>query len=105
MARSSKTVSRYGGHIPIPSTVLLALLQLRKTWRLFVVVEVGILAAVVIACIVPLYSSVTMSVGLHAALTVSAQNGDIVVHGTSEKISFPLINSISQHLQQKFDTY
>ncbi len=105
MARSPKTVSRRGSRIQMPSTILLALLQLRKTWRMFLVIEVGILAAVVIACIVPLYSSVTMSVGLHGALTASAQNGDIVVSGASEKISFPLIDSISHHLQQKFDGY
>ena len=77
MARST-TISRSRGARPLVSpTVTLALWRLRQTWKLLLVTGLGIVAAVMFVCAVPLYTDVAMTAGLRGALTSSTQSAEI----------------------------
>ena len=102
MARSNHVVQRHGSWIFVPPTVTLAFQRVRETWGLLLVTGVGMLAAVMLVCTVPLYSKITMTAGLRNALNAYSQNGDIVVHGTSIVVSIPDINNATSYLNQEF---
>lgn len=102
MSRSAKKPPASRGRTLLLPTIMLALVRLRKTWGLLLVVGVGIVAAVMLACAVPLYSDVSMTAGLRGALTSSSQNADIVVNSTAEQISPAAIGQATQVLNQEF---
>ena len=102
MTRAAKKPSARGDIKLLPPTITLALVRLRKTWALLLVVGVGMVAAVMLSCSVPLYSDVSMTAGLRGALTSTSQNADIVVNSTAEQISPPIINQATQVLNQEF---
>ncbi len=102
MSRPAKKLPASRGRTLLPPTITLALVRLRKTWGLLLVVGVGIVAAVTLACAVPLYSDVSMTAGLRGALASSSQNADIVVNSTAEQISPPVIGQATQVLNQEF---
>ena len=58
---------------------------MRQAWGLLLVTGVGMLAAVMLVCTVPLYSKIAMTAGLRDVLNSYSQNGDIVVHGLSRQ--------------------
>ncbi len=66
--------------------ITLALWQMRQSWRMLLVVGTGILAAVVLICIVPLYSQVSMSAGLRDTLAASPTDSFITVHSVSYQV-------------------
>lgn len=102
-------VSRRGGRMLIPPVVTLAAWRVRQTWRLLLVTGVGIIAAVMLVCAVPLYSDVSMSAGLRSALSTSFQTSDTIVQGSSAQISAQIISqathNINSEFQQKLGPY
>lgn len=102
MARSNHPVQRRGGWIFVPPTVTLAFQRVRETWGLLLVTGVGMLAAVMLVCTVPLYSKIAMTAGLRAVLTSYSQNADIVVHSVSMQISSPSIDKATTSLNREF---
>lgn len=79
-ARAGKRGStRRRGRIPFLATVTLAGWRLRQTWRLLLISGLGIVAAVVLVCAVPLFSQVAMSAGLRQALTSDPQASQLDV--------------------------
>jgi hypothetical protein len=74
MARTAVTARRPGRRALVPPALTLALWRLRKMWRLLLVAELGIVAAVLLLCAVPLFSRVATSAGMRAALA-SGSNG------------------------------
>ncbi|MFL5705437.1 MAG: hypothetical protein ACJ8AG_21775, partial [Ktedonobacteraceae bacterium] len=89
----------------LPSTLKLVRWQLRQSWGLFLITGVGIVAAVMLVCAVPLYAKIAMSAGLRGVLTTSPQNAEIVVRGNSRRISEPLLKHITGPLDQEFGKY
>jgi putative ABC transport system permease protein len=104
MARSNHLVQRRGGWIFVPPTVTLAFQRVCETWGLLLVTGVGMLAAVMLVCTVPLYSKITRTAGLRNALNSYSQNGDIVVHGRSRQGSLPDISNATSYLNQEFQS-
>jgi len=102
MARSTPTPKQRGSKPRIPPTMMLAFWRLRQTWRLLFVTGIGIIAAVMFVCSVPLYSDVTMSAGLRDALTSSAQSSDVVVQSTAENLDVSHVADASRELAQLF---
>jgi putative ABC transport system permease protein len=102
MARSAKLPNTRGGKTLFPPTVMLALILLRKTWGLLLITGAGFVAAVMLACVVPLYSDVSMTAGLRGALTSSPQNADIVVQSFSEQINPQIIDGATNAIDQEF---
>ena len=88
----------------LPGVVTLARWRVRQTWRLLVLAGLGMVAAVMLVCAVPLYSDVSQSVGLRAALATSYQNSDIEVDSRSDVVSMALIEQTTQSLNAEFST-
>lgn len=68
---------------PVASLATLARWQFGQTWRMLLVANVGVLAAVALICLIPLYSSVALSAGLRDSLAASPENSYVVESGTS----------------------
>lgn len=80
MAYSTQTPPRQGSRAMLPPTVTLATWRLRQTWRLLLVMGLGMLAAVILVCTAPLFSQVTLTAGLRAVLTATPQDSEITLH-------------------------
>ncbi|HZU69628.1 MAG TPA: FtsX-like permease family protein [Ktedonobacteraceae bacterium] len=74
---------------------------MRQTWRLLLVVGIGVLVAVILVCAVPPYSQITMSVGLRDTLKTSSIGPYVKVQGIGEDVSQTSIQSITQQLDQE----
>lgn len=77
---------------------------MRETWRLLIITGLGIIAAVMLVCAVPLYSDVSMSAGLRGVLSTSYQASDIVVQGQSAVISSTLVGQTTAQLNAEFQS-
>src|SRR5690349_13111167 len=77
--------------LPLVATLTLAWWRLRQTWRLLLVSGLGIVAAVMLVCAVPLFSQVAMSAGLRSALTAFPQASQIIIQGNAAGASPDLI--------------
>ena len=86
------------------STVTLALWQLRQTWRLLLIIGVGIIAAVMLVCSVPLYTQVTTTAGLRSVLNASTGTSDVTVRSIAEAVSWPQIHRIQGQLDHVLTT-
>ena len=84
--------------LEIPPFVTLAWWQVRPTWRLLLVMCVGIIVAVAFVCTVPLYSDVAMTAGLRNALTSPTESADIVVSSPSEQLDTGAVGQATQSL-------
>lgn len=101
MANSAKG-RQPSGKAVVPPTVTLALWRLRRTWRLLLVTGVGMVAAVMLVCAVPLYSEVSMTAGLRGILDASPQNSDIMITSVGEQISEQFLDKVNGELNQGF---
>jgi hypothetical protein len=80
--------------------VTLAWWQLRLTWRLLLIAGVGVVAAVVLACTVPLYSQVALSAGLRDALNTPGDSS-VTVHSVAHLVSSLATEKIAEQIQQE----
>lgn len=72
---------------PVPSSVILAWWGLRQRWRWLAVMGLGILAAVVIVCAVPLFSQVALTAGVRSVLNASPQDSELQLQVESKVLS------------------
>ncbi|HEX7735239.1 MAG TPA: ABC transporter permease, partial [Ktedonobacteraceae bacterium] len=86
--------------VPFSSMTMLALWQLRQTWRLLAVASAGLLAAVVLVCALPLYARVAESAGLRHTLEADPQNMYIAVHASNSLFSTGALNAAEQDITQ-----
>jgi hypothetical protein len=93
----------------VPPTIAFALWRLRQVWGLLFITCIGMIAAVMLACTVPLYSLVVMSAGVGGILTAAPQNADITVFSISHKVSPSVIEQttakVNQELQHNLGRY
>ncbi len=101
MASSVQTRAMRAAWTLLPPTLTLAWQRTRKTWGLLLVVELGMLGAVLLACVVPLYANVTMTAALRGTLSTSAQNSDIVVRTLPQLISPQVVARTTQVLDKE----
>lgn len=80
---------------------ILALWQLRQTWRLLAIVGAGLLVAVVLVCAIPLYAQVAESAGLRHTLETNPQNMYITVHAINSLFSSAVLDSVEQNITQE----
>lgn len=84
------------------AVMTLASWRVRRTWGLLLVMGVGMVAGVMLVCVVPLYSQVAMTAGLRQALTASYANSDMFVQSSAEIISSSVLSSASQQIDREF---
>ncbi|HXR65794.1 MAG TPA: hypothetical protein VN729_07720, partial [Ktedonobacteraceae bacterium] len=89
---------------PAFAMTVLALWQLRQTWRLLVVVGAGLLAAVVVVCAIPLYAQIAESAGLRHTLESDPQNMSITVHALNSLFSGNAMNAAEQNITQELQS-
>ena len=102
MAHSTKLPKTRGGKMLYLPTMMLAVILSRKTWGLLLITGLGFVAAVMLVCVVPLYSDVAMTAGLRGALTSSSAHADIVVQSFAEQINQQKIDETTNTLNQEF---
>src|SRR5579884_4243940 len=90
-----------GSQALLPASVTLAFQRMRHTWKLLSLVGLGMLAAVMVVCAVPLYSLVAMTAGLRTIITSSKQSADIVVSSSSYQFSPARLNRLTGLLDQE----
>src|SRR5579875_2550780 len=86
----------------LPPMVTLALWRLRRMWRLLIITGLGMVAAVMLVCAVPLYSEVSMTAGLRGILNAAPQNADLIVYSVGEQVSAQFLQKINGELNQQF---
>src|SRR5215472_18263565 len=87
MARSTRNSPRRGSRTLLPPTVTLAAWRLRQTWRLLLVMGLGMLAAVTLVCTAPLFSQVTLTAGLRGVLTATPADSQVVLRAGAKQLS------------------
>ncbi len=85
----------------LPPALTLAGQRARKTWGLLLLTELGMLGAVLLTCVVPLYTSVTLTAALRGALT--AQNSDIVVRTLPQLVSSSVLADTTRTLDHELN--
>ncbi|HEY7125931.1 MAG TPA: FtsX-like permease family protein [Ktedonobacterales bacterium] len=69
----------------------LARWRLRQTWRLLLVMELGILSVVVLLCAMPLFTQVALTAGVRAPLTASPQDAEIELQANTSDLSHQIL--------------
>lgn len=86
------------------TTARLAFWQLRRTWRLLLLVSAGLLLSGMVVCAIPLYALIAESAGLRHALESDPQNMYITVHSTNSLFSRDALNSAAQDITQELQS-
>src|SRR5438270_5251762 len=84
MASIPSTLSRQRTFQLLPAIVKLAGWRLRQMWHVLFVTWLGVVAMVVLACAIPLFSQVAMTSGLRNALSSAPPN--------EQRLTFSLLN-------------
>ncbi len=82
----------------IPSSFTLAVWRLRQIWRLLLVVGLGNIAAVLLVCIVPLFTQIALNAGVRGVISGSANNSQIIINGFGSMPTQSDISDIQQRL-------
>jgi hypothetical protein len=81
----------------------------RQTWRLLLLAGVGILAAVVLVCTVPLYSAVSLTAGLRGVLNATPQSSEIGLQFSTLFLSSDIVaradQEVNRVMQQQLGVY
>jgi len=80
------------------SIITLSRWQLRQTWRLLLVMGSGVLVAIVLICMVPLYSQVAMSAGLRDTIASSPGDSYVTVHSVANQVALQPIQDVQSRL-------
>ncbi len=102
MARSIPRPPRRGGLSRVAAAVTLAWWQFRLIWRLLLVVGIGMVAAVILVCTVPLYSQVALSAGLRGALNTPGASS-VTVHSVAHLVVPAATEKVAEQVQQEVD--
>ena len=79
----------------LASTVMIvASWQLRRAWFLLLFITFGMIAAVVIACAIPLLSDVMMTAGLRSTLRATPDSAEITLNTGTEGTSTPIVENV-----------
>jgi ABC-type antimicrobial peptide transport system permease subunit len=83
----------------------LAFWQLRRTWFLLFFITLGMVAAVVIACAIPLLSNVMTTAGLRSTLRATPDIADIALNTGVDGISTPIVQNVYHQFDPLFHHY
>lgn len=110
MASPPVTLTRRSTLALLPAISRLAWWRLKQMWRMLLVTWLGMISMVVLVCAVPLFTQVSSTAGLRAALTdVPASQRNITVSFASEHPTTAQIlqahQQINQAVQSNFGSY
>ncbi len=84
---------------PLTSTVVLARWRLRNTWGMLLVTGLGMVAAVMLVCAVPLYSQIATTAGLHSVFTSAPDSPVLQVHTSMAGISVSVVQEARKRIE------
>ena len=96
MALSTKEPAQHAA--PLLTIITLATWRLRQSWLLLSVTGLGMIAAVMLVCTIPIFSQVSTTVGLRGVLNASPESPYIVLDSNSSAITPSLVHHIGQQL-------
>src|SRR5207302_3449271 len=76
-----------------------------RTWFLLLFIALGMVAAVVIACTIPLLSSVMTTAGLRSTLRATPESDEIAVYAGDPGISTPIVQAAYNEFAPLFRRY
>lgn len=82
----------------VPSSFTLAIWRLRQIWKLLLVVGLGNIAAVLLVCIVPLFTQIALNAGVRGAISGSSNNSQIIINAFATAPTQSGISDIQQRL-------
>ena len=88
---------RSSGRTLTPPAVTLALWSLSRTWFLLLIIALGLISAIAVACTIPLYSTVTTTAGLRGILSTTVNTPEI-------SLGLNPVAFSTKALQQNYDT-
>ncbi len=97
MARSTDVKSAPSP--PLTSTVVLARWRLRNTWGMLLVTGMGMIAAVMLVCAVPLYSQIATTAGLHNVFSATPASPVLRFHATLQGLSTPIVQEVRKRIE------
>lgn len=86
--------------VMLASAATLARWQLRNVWRLLLFLTLGVVASVILACLIPLYFYVTTSTQLRSIFTAPPGYSSLTITGSSTQLTRASINQISLQINQ-----
>ncbi|HVU66327.1 MAG TPA: FtsX-like permease family protein [Ktedonobacteraceae bacterium] len=102
MSRSSNTRRPARRGFSLTSNLILAFAGLRRTSFLMGIITLGMVAAIVIVCVVPAFTSVMNTAGLRSMLASNTANGEIEITASALGISSNVRNEVSHDFLQLF---
>ncbi|MGH2478436.1 MAG: hypothetical protein ACRDHW_02105, partial [Ktedonobacteraceae bacterium] len=108
MARSTPGLGQRGIHF-LTSTATLATWRWRQQWFLLLVTGVGMVAAIMLVCSIPLFSAIMLTAGLRGTASATPQSSQISVTAPVAGLSTQGVQQatgiITSPLQQQLGTY
>ncbi len=98
MARTVATLPRRRRGTLAPSAITLALWRLRQAWRLLLFAGLGTVAAVVLVCVVPLFTGIALNAGLLSVLTQSPDASQVMIAANSPQPTRDVITAAQHQL-------
>ncbi len=71
----------------VPPTITLAFWRGRETWRLLLVAGVGVVVAVTLMCVVPLFTTVSLTAGVRSVLNASPQDAEMLLSTSASDLN------------------
>ncbi len=84
---------------PLTATIVLARWRLRNTWGMLLVTGMGMIAAVMLVCAVPLYSQLSTTAGLHGVFTAMPDSPIIRVHAALQGLSISGVRDVRSQIE------
>src|SRR5450432_381318 len=102
MQEAKKSQHQRRKRFSISSMMTLASWRLRQTWFLLLITTIGIVAAVIIVCAVPLFSDVMTTAGLHNTLREDPYGSEFDVDAITQGISTSIVQNVHGQIAALF---
>ncbi|HEY5005444.1 MAG TPA: hypothetical protein VII61_19945, partial [Ktedonobacteraceae bacterium] len=102
MQEAKKSQHQRRKRFSISSMMTLASWRLRQTWFLLLITTIGIVAAVIIVCAVPLFSDVMTTAGLHNTLREDPYGSEFEVDAITQGISTSIVQNVHGQIATLF---
>ncbi len=100
MTQSHSAHKRNWFGVLVTATATLAFWRLRRMWVMLFVTGLGMVAAVMLVCAVPLYSQVALTAGVRDVLTATPDSATLAVNATISGMSTDSVSTIESDIAQ-----
>ena len=104
MARPTSTLQPRGSIALMSSTVALAFWRLRQSWFMLLITNAGVVASIMLVCILPLFTQISTTAGLRSVITATPENPYITLHANMRDSSTNNFNALAPYLTGPFDS-